>query len=183
MSDKLPDRRIRKTQDALGQAFMALLQRHGWEEISVQMICDTADVARSSFYAHFDNKVELLDHCIAAVLAQARLQIAGADHPATEIGALSWLVDHVMGNKEFFRKMAQSVSGQIVYSRFREAVQTMVAEEISGTGQQRPEDVVYILGGSLGLLQRWILVGNSAKPGEMKNILQALAGRILAPVL
>jgi AcrR family transcriptional regulator len=183
MSVKLPDRRIRKTQDALGRAFMALLQRQSWEDISVQMICDRADVARSSFYMHFDNKVELLDHLIAVALTEARAQIAKAGHPTTEIGALSWLVDHIMGNREFFLKMAQSVSGQIVFSRFREAVQTMVSDEIMGKGQQRSEDVSYILGGSFGLIERWILSGKPAKSAEMKASLQAFAARVLMPML
>jgi AcrR family transcriptional regulator len=183
MSVKLPDRRVRKTQDALGRAFMTLLHKQAWEDISVQMICDRADVARSSFYMHFENKVELLDHMIAHALAQARAQIAEAGHPTTEIGALSWLVDHVTENKEFFMKMAQSISGQIVFSRFRDAVQSMVTDEIVGAGQQGTEAVSYILGGSFGLIQRWISSGNSAKSAEMKASLQAFAARVLAPTL
>lgn len=50
------DRRIRKTQTALVDAVRALLQTYVWDDISVQLICDTADISRSTFYSHFADK-------------------------------------------------------------------------------------------------------------------------------
>ncbi len=57
---KLPDRRVRRTQKLLHEALIALLLAKNYDTITVQEILDRADVGRSTFYAHFQSKDELL---------------------------------------------------------------------------------------------------------------------------
>ena len=62
MTDKTKlDRRIVKTRTALRGALLELLQYNSWNIINVRMICGEANIARSSFYLHFENKLALLD--------------------------------------------------------------------------------------------------------------------------
>ncbi len=66
------DRRQKKTRDAIFNAFMELLSKENYNQITVQEIIDAADVGRSTFYAHFETKdyllkefcEELFDHMI-----------------------------------------------------------------------------------------------------------------------
>jgi AcrR family transcriptional regulator len=39
---------------------MSLITERGFEELAVQDILERADVGRATFYAHFDNKEDLL---------------------------------------------------------------------------------------------------------------------------
>lgn len=55
------DRRIRKSQVAMRNAFIELLHQHQLEEITVQQIADLADVNRSTFYTHYYDKYDLLE--------------------------------------------------------------------------------------------------------------------------
>ena len=55
-----PDRRVRRTQKSLHQALIALLLEKNYDTITVQEVLDRADVGRSTFYAHFQSKDELL---------------------------------------------------------------------------------------------------------------------------
>src|SRR5512143_2659433 len=54
------DRRVRRTRDLVRGALFALIQEKGFEALSVQDIIDRANVGRATFYAHFDNKEDLL---------------------------------------------------------------------------------------------------------------------------
>src|SRR5512138_551908 len=55
-----PDRRALRTRQALSQALIALIQEKRYEAITVKDICDRANVGRSTFYAHYQDKDDLL---------------------------------------------------------------------------------------------------------------------------
>ncbi|MBT8488226.1 MAG: TetR/AcrR family transcriptional regulator [Gemmatimonadetes bacterium] len=54
------DRRIARSRRLLKGALSELLGERDYDGITVQEICDRADVARSTFYAHFESKEDLL---------------------------------------------------------------------------------------------------------------------------
>ncbi|MBR3778781.1 MAG: TetR/AcrR family transcriptional regulator [Clostridia bacterium] len=54
------DRRQKKTREAIFRAFTSLLSKKNYHQITVQDILDTADVGRTTFYAHFETKEYLL---------------------------------------------------------------------------------------------------------------------------
>ena len=65
------DRRIAKSKRAIYGAFKTLLDSHPYPEITVEMVLGEAKVARSTFYAHFKNKDDVIfslsDHIVSHV--------------------------------------------------------------------------------------------------------------------
>ena len=55
-----PDRRIQRTRQLLFNSLIELILEKGYEAITVQDIIDRANVGRSTFYSHFQDKEELL---------------------------------------------------------------------------------------------------------------------------
>jgi AcrR family transcriptional regulator len=54
------DRRIQRTRNLLHDALVSLIHQKDYDQIVVKEILDRANVGRSTFYTHFQNKDELL---------------------------------------------------------------------------------------------------------------------------
>lgn len=53
------DKRIRHSKERISRAMIACLNNTSLDKITVRQICDTADVNRSTFYAHYPNPITL----------------------------------------------------------------------------------------------------------------------------
>ena len=93
-----PSRRARKkerTRREIYDAAMALFERHGFDAVTVEAICDAADVARATFFLHFPAKAALLYELSDRVAEEfARLPPDPARSAADELCAL---VDRMIG--------------------------------------------------------------------------------------
>jgi AcrR family transcriptional regulator len=58
------DPRVKRTRQLLQQAFISLMTERRFRDITVQEIADRATVNRATFYAHFEDKFDLLDSAI-----------------------------------------------------------------------------------------------------------------------
>src|SRR5690349_8231068 len=100
------DRRQRKSRAALQGALITLIGAKPYAEITIDDVVDTADVARATFYAHYDDKAALLaaatqrliDEMAEDVTAQSWVG-AGTDWRFDGRGLLA-LLGHVEGNRD-----------------------------------------------------------------------------------
>ncbi|MDO8885099.1 MAG: TetR/AcrR family transcriptional regulator [Pseudotabrizicola sp.] len=164
MSDITPDdRRARRSRRALAEALWQLIQQSDWAEISVQMICDRADVARSTFYAHFQTKQDLLDEVFAAGEAALadQAQDGGLD------GTLLWLVEHLATGAAFHRRLQGSPAGHAIMTRFRRQMRARFAVGLTAEGHAvSPQVLDFLTGGVFAVLESWMQGGcqEAARP-------------------
>lgn len=154
MSEKRPDRRIGKTRDALANALFALIQREEWAVITIQSICDEADVARASFYAHFDSKVGLLDFMLERNLGSLAAHLAGLGRGAP--GILDWFVDHVTSDRSRFARIVLAPDAHPALARFKAIVRTQYAQALLQDGISASEaQLNFIMGGATEMIMDW----------------------------
>ena len=72
---KKEDPRITRTRTVIHNAFLVLLEKKNYDEITVQDILDKAGINRSTFYKHYLNKDALASHIIERLKTDVILPI------------------------------------------------------------------------------------------------------------
>lgn len=177
MSDiATPDRRTRKTTAALWRALLALLQEHTWDAITVQMIADRADVARSTFYAHYPTKQDLLDAGFACTAIDLCSEVLARPPVPGRLATLDWLVGHLSDSRGFLRRLKGSTGGQIIQTRFRQTVANLLAQELARNGAAPDaQRMTFLIGGIFAVAEAWAEKGGPEPPEILAHTLADLA--------
>jgi len=171
------DRRIQRTRHALRDALIALLNERSWDDINIQILCERADIGRSTFYIHFENKEALLVSGFKDLQDFVRVQ-AGM-HPRRSSDALPFLrglIEHVYEQRSLFRVIIGRGSGHVVQKRFREMVGQLFDEDLSlaVTGWERDAVTRYVAGAFIELLAWWVDVGTDRSADDIENLFYQL---------
>lgn len=121
------DRRQKKSREAIFSAFSNLLETKSFNNITVQEIIDKANVGRSTFYAHFGTKDELLQEMCTEIFEHIfsnKLSVeCSHDFSETEQGLkeeLTHLLYHLKDNKGNIIGLFNSESSEMFIKYFRE---------------------------------------------------------------
>lgn len=165
---KKTDRRVQRTQELLEAALLSLMKEKAFETISVQEIIDRANVGRATFYAHYDNKVDLLasgfegmERTLKERQRQARSRVNNTDE---RLFAFSHaLLAHAHENREVFPAMVGKRGGAVIQHALRNLLVQLVREDVKamvseGKKASVPDEasVHFIAGGLFGLLVWWL---------------------------
>ncbi len=173
--NKSLDRRVQRTRDALRVALITLLEERGWDDINIQDLCELANVGRSTFYLHFQNKEELLVGGFDDLRAWLRTR-----REETKVDAMPFvrgLIEHVHEQRNLFRSVVGRRSGHVVKKRFREMVCRLVEEEgvRPHAGWRQKAGARYIAGALVELLAWWVDSGKSHTADEIEELFYQLA--------
>lgn len=165
MSDK-PDRRVQRSIRALWQALFGLLHTHDWDEISVQAICDRADVGRSTFYAHFPTKQALLESGFSQELTGIRAEVLSgtASLPPDTLATVAWLVAHLQETRGMLKRVRGTAAGLVILDRFRRALKDVLAEELALRGlTPAPLTLTFLTAGLFAALDEGLAQGEETQ--------------------
>jgi AcrR family transcriptional regulator len=64
------NRRVRLTKQIIKESLIELMREYPISKISVKMLCEAADINRSTFYAHYTDTNDLLRHIQQEVISE-----------------------------------------------------------------------------------------------------------------
>ena len=131
---------MQRTQQLLRGALLSLIQEKGFETLSVQDIIDRANVGRATFYAHFDNKEDLLasgfdnlQACLKERQREALARRSGLDERV--LGFSYEMFAHANEHRDVFLAMAgkrrHAVFQQLLYKILLDLVRDDVKATVS----------------------------------------------------
>ena len=107
-----PSRRARKkerTRREIYDAAMGLFERQGFDAVTVEAICDAADVARGTFFLHFPTKAALLyefsDRVVADFVEAPRDE--ASDAPAELRALVDFMIGRLVAHAGVMRAMVR----------------------------------------------------------------------------
>jgi len=188
---KRKDRRVERTEQLIRGALLSLIKERGFEELTVQEIIDRANVGRATFYAHFDNKDDLLvsgfEDLRASLKARQREALTrGRTVEDRVFGFSQEVFAHTNEYRDVFRAMVGKRSGAVVERMLHKLVVDLVREDVKETIAQRENSAVpaealvqFIAGALLGLLMWWLGGKNRLSVAEVNALFRKLAIPVL----
>src|SRR5579859_6695071 len=90
---EVQDRRVKRTQQLLARALIALTLEKGYEDVTIRDITERADIGYATFFRHYHDKDALLMDVLDVVLAEL-LNLLQLPAPDTDPTSVSTLVFH-----------------------------------------------------------------------------------------
>lgn len=174
------DRRVARTKEALRTALLELIERKGYDAISVQELVDHANVGRATFYSHYADKDDVLRENLGALGEHVRAQIDANESRARAPLAFSLpLLEHVARVKPMFVALLGTRGSLVVRQLFHEMVCELVDEEVGqakGSAIPRRAVVQFLAASLLAVATWWVLEAPESEVGEVHRIYARLAG-------
>jgi AcrR family transcriptional regulator len=164
--EKKEDRRIQRTRTMLSEALIDLIIEKGYAAVTIQDIIDRANVGRSTFYTHFQDKEQLLVGNLTGLLKFIKDQIESNSENALpdefRFDFSLAMLQHIHGHKRLYKAVANKQSGIIVMHHLQRLLSGLVLDEVDklspSTDSSIPQEinVEFIVNTFFTLVSWWI---------------------------
>jgi AcrR family transcriptional regulator len=176
-----PDRRINRTRVLLFQALSELMLEKRYEEITVQDIIDRANVGRSTFYAHFQDKEALSEGLLVHILdSMTSAMEMGKSDPLNLLPGVE-LFEHIQKHYSMFKALTSGHGFDLFFKKAQDywsekmnsGLQAMLPPNQT---PQVPIPVIahHISGTFVNMLKWWIDNKMPYTPEQMIKIVEIL---------
>ena len=181
------DRRQQKTRAAIFAAFRALLAEKSYSKITVQEIIDMANVGRTTFYAHFETKdnllkalcEELFGHIIASAMDGAHTHGLYSDGNAPQ-SVFCHLLQHLRENDKNVLGLLSCENNALFLRYFKDSLDELVRSQVVPSSRSAspviPLDFLinHISGSFVEMVLWWIQGDMRQTPEELDRYFRAV---------
>lgn len=177
MADR-EDRRVRYTKALLRDALAELMREHHISKISVTMLCDVADVHRSTFYTHYTSQYDLLSQIQLEVLDNIRRSIdeqgKGEAFPMTAKKLVA-ILEYGRKNSELIKVLLGDNSDGTFQRQIMELVnQVSYFSELQVDEPTREYISLFGLNGCISIIKKWLENGMRESDAMIAELIMRL---------
>lgn len=181
MTEKSPDRRIQRTRQLLQDALIAVILEKGYEAATVQDVIDRANVGRSTFYAHFQDKESLLLSGFEHLRAEFEKHLLNAAATSASPWELSLsLLQHAEGQRQLYKALAGKQGGNVVITYIQKYLAAYLSEHLKQQLKKRknpfPYEILshYLASSFISLLTWWLDTDSPYSAAQMNEFYRQL---------
>lgn len=172
----IQDRRVKRTQQLLAKALIALTLEKGYDAVTIRDITERADIGYATFFRHYHHKDALLQEVSEVVMAELKnLLPAAPDGDAVVIGTT--LFQYVQENNNIIRVLLSSRSSSSLVQHIIDiATQEVSNENTPLEGSAVPIEIAayHLVNATIALIQWWLDHEMPYAPERMGIIFQEL---------
>ncbi len=185
------DRRQKKTRDAIFAAFTTLLSRKSYNKITIQEIIGEANVGRTTFYAHFETRDDLLKamceelfgHVVISAVDATHTHGLYSDHDAPE-SIFCHLLQHLQENDRNILTLLSCESSELFLRNFKDSLKELIRRQYLQNHTRHndlPEDflVNHISGSFVEMVLWWIRCKMQPPPEQLDAWFRSVTEPIL----
>jgi AcrR family transcriptional regulator len=176
------DRRALRTRQALHQTLIRLIIERNYDEVTVADIAAGANVGRSTFYAHFTDKDDLLRNGVGHLKAMLmRPPEPISDGEASPLGFSRFLTAHLKEQKQLYQAMMRSSAGAIILESLRQSLCEVVRRELGLSNEKSASElsVQFVVGAYMSVVTWWLDRGARESPEQIDSAFRELACRAI----
>jgi AcrR family transcriptional regulator len=173
------DRRSARTRALLLEALPGLMAERGFERLTTQNIIDRAGVGRATFYAHFENKEELLAASVDGL--RAWLEAMRERAPAQPFAFMLPFFEHLASHRAIYRTTFERESEVSVERLIRAMMRELVRAELTAKRTARQDDgaielaTQFVVSTFWSVTVWWMGGGATLRPAEVDALFLRLA--------
>jgi AcrR family transcriptional regulator len=191
MDDKPTDRRIQRTRALLLEALRFLIMDKGYDNITVQDLIDRANVGRSTFYAHFQDKETLMLSGLESLWGQWEQVLHSPSRQTDD----SWwslslsLFEHAESQRPLFKALAGEQAGSTALKHIQKRLYRMVYDHLRTEFDSQPSGIPveiiahHLVSSFVGLLTWWVDSDTRYNAVQMNNFYRQIVQSGLGAIL
>jgi AcrR family transcriptional regulator len=178
--ERKDDRRSRRSRRLVVEALLALMLEKRFDRITVQEIIDRADIGRTTFYAQFRNKEDVLASELDRVFGLLHEQHLATKEPADPLLPTLELFRHIRETQPLYPALIRSLASDPHYLAVHRLLRDHAARQLTLAAGSRepaaPPELVaeYLVGALLALVHWWLDHGLVYTPEQMDAFFQRL---------
>ena len=182
MEHKKEDRRIRMTKLVIRESLIELMQQYPISKISVKMICETADINRSTFYAHYRDQYALLTAVQQEIITDIKNKIISTQffHASNDsLPTLIQLLEYGRENASLIKILLSGNGDSFFQNELMQLVEEKMIRDFQGKKSLPPHILEYlkrfVLDGFLSIMRHWLDEGCSDEPEMIAQLMMKLS--------
>jgi len=179
MNQKL-DRRKKYTRMVLKDSLIALLKTKSISVITVKEICERSDINRSTFYTHFRDQYDLLEHIEEEIITDLNtyLNQYNFEQEAEALQMTEKLLEYVASKYDICQTLLNENSDHSFEGRIMDVARTFLIKNWIDNYETDPNMSAYastfVISGSIYIIKHWLANEMDESPKRIARLINSV---------